>query len=35
MVVLNGREVRALPLVERKRLLPAVVPRNSSVVLYA
>jgi bifunctional non-homologous end joining protein LigD len=35
VLVLNGRDVRALPLVERKKLLRAVVPRRSSTVLYA
>jgi bifunctional non-homologous end joining protein LigD len=35
VLVLNGKDVRALPLVERKKLLRAVVPRRSSTVLYA
>ena len=32
---MNGKDVRALPLVERKKLLRAVVPQRSSTVLYA
>jgi len=35
VLVVNGKDVRALPLVERKKLLRAVVPRHPSVVLYA
>jgi len=35
VLVVNGKDVRALPLVERKKLLRAVVPQRSSVVLYA
>jgi bifunctional non-homologous end joining protein LigD len=35
VLVLNGKDVRALPLVARKKLLRAVVPQNSSTVLYA
>jgi bifunctional non-homologous end joining protein LigD len=35
VLVVNGKDVRALPLVERKKLLRAVVPQQSSAVLYA
>jgi bifunctional non-homologous end joining protein LigD len=35
VLALNGKDVRALPLVERKKLLRMVVPRRSSVILYA
>jgi bifunctional non-homologous end joining protein LigD len=35
VLVLNGKDVRALPLVERKKLLRAVVPQRSSTVLFA
>ena len=35
VLVVNGKDVRALPLVERKKLLRAVVPQRSSTVLYA
>jgi bifunctional non-homologous end joining protein LigD len=35
VLALNGKDVRALPLIERKKLLRAVVPRRSSTVLYA
>jgi bifunctional non-homologous end joining protein LigD len=35
ILALNGKDVRALPLVERKELLRAVVPQRSSTVLYA
>jgi bifunctional non-homologous end joining protein LigD len=34
VLVLNGKDVRALPLVERKKLLRAVVPPHSRSVLY-
>ena len=32
---MNSKDARALPLVERKKLLRAVVPRRWSAVLYA
>jgi len=35
VLVVNGKDVRALSLVERKKLLRAVVPQHSGVVLYA
>ena len=34
-LIVNGKDVRAPPLVERKKLLRAVVPQRSSAVLYA
>jgi bifunctional non-homologous end joining protein LigD len=35
VLALNGTDVRKLPLVKRKRLLRRIVPKRSSVVLYA
>ena len=35
LLVLNGKDVRALPFVGRKKLPRAVVPQRSSTVLYA
>ena len=35
VLVVNGKDVRRVPLVERKKLLRAVVPQQSSAVLYA
>jgi bifunctional non-homologous end joining protein LigD len=35
VLVVNGKDVRALPLVERRKLLRAVVPQGSSAILYA
>jgi bifunctional non-homologous end joining protein LigD len=32
---LDGRDLRALSLIERKRLLPSIVPAQPSVTLYA
>jgi len=31
----NGRDVRKIPLLERKKILRAIVPRRSTVTLYA
>jgi bifunctional non-homologous end joining protein LigD len=35
VLFVNGKDVRGLPLVERKKLLRAIVPQRSSTVLYA
>ena len=35
VLALNGTDVRKLPLVKRKRLLRRIVPKRSSVILYA
>jgi DNA ligase-1 len=35
VLALNGKDVRKLPLVERKRLLRAIVPKPSSSILCA
>jgi bifunctional non-homologous end joining protein LigD len=35
VLALNGKDVRKLPLVERKRLLRAIVPKRSSSILCA
>ena len=35
MLALNGKDVRKLPLLERRRLLRAIVPRRSSSILCA
>jgi bifunctional non-homologous end joining protein LigD len=35
LLAMNSRDVRQLPLLERKKLLRSVVPRRSSVILFA
>jgi bifunctional non-homologous end joining protein LigD len=35
VLVVNGKDVRTLPLIGRKKLLRAILPRRSSVILYA
>jgi bifunctional non-homologous end joining protein LigD len=35
VLALNGKDVRKVPLVERKRLLRAIVPKGSASITYA
>ena len=35
ILAVNGRDVRKMPLVERKKILRAIVPRRSTVMLCA